>query len=174
MQSLFWVCLLSECTFNLKYQSARDLSPRKTKSILIQLIVICWKLVSHKPKMDLLGQTTGIPVLPRPAHILHHQPQNISSTDLKINKQKWHSSLLHLKQLHLVTEVALQNTSNGPSQVIVADRPTWLKFYLLLHFSLIRSQMGVVCLKGETRRARKVRQSQESQCGATLSDGLLP
>ena len=31
MQSLFWVCLLSECTFNLKYQVVRDLFSSKNK-----------------------------------------------------------------------------------------------------------------------------------------------
>lgn len=34
--------------------------------------------------------------------------------------------------------------------------------------------MGVVCLKEKTGGAQKVRQSQESHCGVTLSDGLLP
>lgn len=62
-----------------------------------------------------------------------------------------------------VREVALLN---APSQVNVTNGP---KLYLLLHFSLSRSQMGVVCHKGETKECL----SQGSQSGVTLSDGLL-
>lgn len=47
--------------------------PRKTNSLFIQQIVICWKVISQISKRDSLGQMTVIPGLPRPAKYVFHQ-----------------------------------------------------------------------------------------------------
>lgn len=104
-----------------------------------------------------LAEPSSPSELTPPAHVHPGSCGIFLPRDLKINKQKWHSGLLHLKQVQPVTEVALQT---APSKVDVTDKATWLKLYLLLHFSLIRSQKGVVRHKGETEEAGKVKQSQ--------------
>lgn len=144
-----WVCFGFVCA-----PSAHSiLNASLPVTFFIQQIPICWKLISHISKIDFLGQMTVIPILPLFSTTRHNV---FLLWDSKINEQMWHSGLLHLKQAHLVTKVALQNTSNALFQVNVTGRRTWLKYNFPLPFFLIRFQMGVVCHRGKTQRTRKV------------------
>ena len=102
-----FVCFLSARSI-LNTSLPRDLYRPKTNTVFTCQIVISRKLISDTSKIDSLEQMTVTPSLPNPPLFATTSHKICLLRDLKINEQKWHSSLLHLKQVHLVTKVASQ------------------------------------------------------------------
>lgn len=100
-----FVCFLSARSI-LNTSSPRDLYRPKTNAVFTQQITISQMLSSDTSKIDSLQHSDTWPASPLPFATTSRKI--CLPRDLKIDEQKWHSSLLHLKRVHLVTMVASQ------------------------------------------------------------------